>query len=126
MNSFSLNQDKPVSHKLNEMVYFGQSFNFSLKKKINAEFFCIYANVHSVSLSTTKFHEIEWFKKSCAEVQKGRNSQKTRYVCEAQISPIMANFKDGLGHNDKYLDTSRKTLSQEMLMCNMKALIFII
>ena len=68
----------------------------------------------------------EWFKKSCAEVQKGRNSQKTRYVCEAQISPIMANFKDGLGHYDNYLDTSRKILSQEMLMCNMKALIFII
>ena len=35
---------------------------------------------------------------------------------------IMANSKDGLGHKDKYLDTSRKILSQEMLMCNMKAL----
>ena len=31
---------------------------------------------------------------------------------------------DGQGHKDKYLDTSRKILSQEMLMCNMKALIF--
>ena len=39
---------------------------------------------------------------------------------------IMANSKDGLGLKDKYLDTSRKILSQEMLMCNMKALIFII
>ena len=38
----------------------------------------------------------------------------------------MANSKDGLGHKDKYLDTSKKILSQEMLMCNMKALIFII
>ena len=37
----------------------------------------------------------------------------------------MANSKDGQGHKDKYLDTSRKILSQEMLMCNMKALIFI-
>ena len=32
----------------------------------------------------------------------------------------MANSKD------KYLDTSAKILSQEMLMCNMKAWIFII
>ena len=38
----------------------------------------------------------------------------------------MTNSKDGLGHKDKYLDTSRKILSQKMLMCNMKALIFII
>ena len=37
----------------------------------------------------------------------------------------MANSKDGQGHKDKYLDTSRKILSQEMLMCNMKALKFI-
>ena len=38
---------------------------------------------------------------------------------------IMANFKDSQGDKDKYLDTSRKILSQVMLMCNMKALIFI-
>ena len=37
----------------------------------------------------------------------------------------MANSKDGYGHKDKYLDYSRKILSKEMLMCNMKALIFI-
>ena len=37
----------------------------------------------------------------------------------------MANSKDGQGHKDKYLDTSKEILSQEMLMCNMKALIFI-
>ena len=36
---------------------------------------------------------------------------------------IMANSKDGQGHKDKYLDTW-KILSQEMLMCNLKALIF--
>ena len=41
------------------------------------------------------------------------------------MPPIMANSKDGQGHKDKYLDTSRKILSQEMLMCNMTALIFI-
>ena len=29
------------------------------------------------------------------------------------------------GHKDEYLDTSRNTLSQEMLMCNMKTLISI-
>ena len=28
-------------------------------------------------------------------------------------------------HKDKYIDTSGKILSQEMLMCNMKALKFI-
>ena len=50
----------------------------------------------------------------------------TRCVCETQMPLIMANSKDGLGLKDKYLDTSRKILSQEMLMCNMKALIFII
>ena len=37
------------------------------------------------------------------------------------MPPIMANSKDGQGHKDKYLDPSRKILSQEMLMCNMKA-----
>ena len=36
----------------------------------------------------------------------------------------MANSKDGQGHKDKYLDTS-KILSQEILMCGMKALKFI-
>ena len=41
------------------------------------------------------------------------------------MPPIMANSKDGQGHKDKYLDTSRKILSQEMLICNMKGLIFI-
>ena len=40
----------------------------------------------------------------------------------------MANIKDDQGHEDKYPDTctSTKILSQEMLMCNVKALIFII
>ena len=38
------------------------------------------------------------------------------------MPPIMANSKDDQGHKDKYFDTSRKILSQEMLMCNMKAL----
>ena len=33
---------------------------------------------------------------------------------------IMSISKDGQGHKDKYLDTSRKILSQELLMCNMK------
>ena len=50
--------------------------------------------------------------------------EKTRCVRETQMPPIMANSKDGQGHKDKYLDTSRKILSQEMLMYNMKALIF--
>ena len=37
----------------------------------------------------------------------------------------MANSKDGQGDKDKYLDTSRKILSQEKLICNTKALILI-
>ena len=37
------------------------------------------------------------------------------------MHPIMANSKYVEGHKDKYLDTSRKILSREMLMCNMKA-----
>ena len=49
--------------------------------------------------------------------------QQTKCVCEILTPPIMANSKDGQGHKDKYLDT--KILSQEMLMCNMKDLIFI-
>ena len=43
-----------------------------------------------------------------------------------QKCPIMANSKDGLGHNHKYLDTSRKILSLEMIMCDIKTLISII
>ena len=38
------------------------------------------------------------------------------------MPPIMTNSKDGQGHKDKYLDTSRKIMSQEMLLCNMKDL----
>ena len=41
------------------------------------------------------------------------------------MPPIMANSKDGQDDKDIYLDTSRKILSQEMLMCNIKDLIFI-
>ena len=42
------------------------------------------------------------------------------------MPPIMSNSKDGQGHKDKYLDTSTKTSSQEILVCNMEAQIFII
>ena len=51
---------------------------------------------------------------------------QTRCVCETQMPLIMDNSKDGQDHKDKYFDTSRKILSQEMTMCNMKALIFYI
>ena len=52
--------------------------------------------------------------------------KKTRCVCETQMPPIMSNSKYGKGHKDKYLDTSTKILSQDMLMCNTKVLIFYI
>ena len=51
---------------------------------------------------------------------------KTGCVCETQMPSIMTNSKDGQVHKDKYLDTSTKILSQEMIICNMKSLIFII
>ena len=35
----------------------------------------------------------------------------------------MANYNEGQDHKDKYFDTSRKIWSQEMTMCNMKALV---
>ena len=40
------------------------------------------------------------------------------------MPPIMANSIDGQGHKDKYVDTRKKILSQEMTMCNMETLIF--
>ena len=49
----------------------------------------------------------------------------TRCVCETQMPPIMVNSKDGQDHKDIYFDTSEKILSQEMTVCNVKALIFI-
>ena len=56
-------------------------------------------------------------------MQRINSRSETRCVCETQMPPIMANSNDGQGHKDKYLDTSRKILSQEMLMCNNKALV---
>ena len=38
-----------------------------------------------------------------------------------KMPPIMANSNEGQDHKDKYFDTSRKILSQEMTMCNMEA-----
>ena len=47
---------------------------------------------------------------------------KQTKMCLGNINaPIMANSKGGIGHKDKYLDTSTKMLLQEMFMCNMKA-----
>ena len=37
------------------------------------------------------------------------------------MPPIMANSNEGQDHKDKYFDTSRKILSQEMTMYNMEA-----
>ena len=38
-----------------------------------------------------------------------------------KMPPIMANPKEGKDHKDKYFDTSRKILSQEMTLYNMEA-----
>ena len=37
------------------------------------------------------------------------------------MPPIMANSNKGQDHKDKYFNTSRKILSQEMIMYNMEA-----
>ena len=37
------------------------------------------------------------------------------------MPPIMADSNEGQDHKDKYIDTSRKILSQEMIMYNMEA-----
>ena len=39
---------------------------------------------------------------------------------------MIANSRDGQSHKNKYLDTGRNILFQEMLMCNNKALILIL
>ena len=39
------------------------------------------------------------------------------------MPPIMANSNEGQDQKDKYFDTSRKILSQEMTICNMEALV---
>ena len=39
------------------------------------------------------------------------------------MPPIMANSNEGQDHKDKYFDTSRMILSQEMTICNMEALV---
>ena len=45
-----------------------------------------------------------------------RNLQETRFVCETQMLPILANSKYGQGHKDKYLDTS--TLYKDLVTRN--------
>ena len=40
------------------------------------------------------------------------------------IPHIMANSKYAQGHKDRYLDTDTRILSQEIFMCNTKAIIF--
>ena len=49
---------------------------------------------------------------------------RKRCVCETQMLPMMANFKDDQVHMDKCLDISSKILSQKMLMRDIKALTF--
>ena len=39
------------------------------------------------------------------------------------MPPIMDNSKEGQDYKDKYFETSRKILSQEMTMCIMEALV---
>lgn len=48
--------------------------------------------------------------------------KQTVFVRPWQMPQIMAIYKDDQGHKVKSFDTSRNTLSQEMIMWNMKAL----
>ena len=49
---------------------------------------------------------------------------ETRCVCEKTNASDIGQFKDGQDHKDKYFDTSRKILSQEMTVYNVEALLF--
>ena len=67
--------------------------------------------VNHLTVKTSRVHNI-------MSVQ---SYEETRCVCETQMPPIMANSNEGKDHKDKYFDTSRKILSQEMTMYNMEA-----
>ena len=58
----------------------------------------------------------------CFEIQ-SQNALMNKMCLWNTMPPIMANSKEGQDHKDKYFDTSRKILSQEMTMCNMEALV---
>ena len=59
-------------------------------------------------------------------VPTGKNDSMTdRTKPYAPRSSILGH-KNFIGHKDKYIDTSRKISTQEMLMSNMKALILTI
>ena len=81
---------------------------------------CVYFSAKGFSIRLMVVHRICFDDlKTCYEFS------VSRCVFETQMPPIMVNSKDGQGHKEKYLDISRKILSEEMLMCNIKALIFI-
>ena len=52
-----------------------------------------------------------------------KTSDENKMCLWNTIPPIMANSNKGQDHKDKYFDTSRKILPQEMTMCNMEALV---
>ena len=51
-----------------------------------------------------------------------KHSKHWDVVVKHKMPPIIANSKDGHVQKYKYLETNGQILSQEMLMCNMKAL----
>ena len=56
-----------------------------------------------------------------------KKTEQTKCVCETQLPPVMANnFKDSQGHKENTLIPVQNIFSQEMLMYNRKAQVFII
>ena len=51
-------------------------------------------------------------------------NKKNKMCFQNTNAPIMINSKDGQVYMGKYLDTSRKILSQEMTICNTEGLIY--
>ena len=56
----------------------------------------------------------------------GGHDDRKKICLWNNMPQIMANSIYGQGHEDKDIDTCKKNLTQEMLMCYMKALIFLI
>ena len=78
--------------------------------------------IHQVNFFAINYYE--WIREKGFEKQNSSNSPtQTRCVYETQMPLITANFIDGQDHKEKYFDTSKKILSQEMAMCNMETLI---
>ena len=80
--------------------------------------FHILNNLFVVNWGTWNQRRFPWISK--------KNKKKNKMCLWNTMPPIMDNSKEGQDYKDKYFDTSRKILSQEMTMCNMEALVSLV